>query len=346
MYAGVKKLQLFSTDAIAKANRESIQCRPWLRNETQKSIKLGLHKLTYQKDRQAMKSWQTVIEQIEQATGQDVCLVKVNAMSGGDINQVYHLQGTEQSYFVKLNRADLLAMFEVEALGLQELAGTKTLRIPEAITYGINGEYAFLVLEYVALKSTNQATQQQLGHQLALLHQNSQDYFGWHHDNFIGSNPQQNTRDSHWVSFWQEQRLLAQLELAADNGYTGKIQQLGRQLYQRIPEFFTSYQPQASLLHGDLWSGNAASDTQGQAIIYDPACYYGDRETDIAMTELFGGFGADFYTAYNNTWPLDPGYNRRKTLYNLYHILNHLNLFGSGYLRQAETMLQQLVTTE
>ena len=290
-----------------------------------------------------MNAWQKVIEQIEQATGQNFSLVKVNAMHGGDINQVYHLQGAEQSYFVKLNRASLLTMFEVEALGLQEMAQTKTLRIPDAITYGVTGEHAFLVLEYVALKSTNQATQQQLGQQLAQLHQNRQDYFGWHHDNYIGSNAQKNTRDSDWVHFWQEQRLTAQLKLAAENGYTGQIQQQGEQLCQLIPDFFSSYQPQASLLHGDLWSGNAASDTDGQAIIYDPACYYGDRETDIAMTELFGGFGADFYAAYDEVWPLDSGYKTRKTLYNLYHILNHLNLFGSGYLHQAEAMMQQLI---
>ena len=291
-----------------------------------------------------MNDWQVIIEQIEQATGQNFSLVNANVMHGGDINQVYHLQGAEQSYFVKLNRAELLAMFEVEALGLQELAKTKILRIPEAITYGINGSNAFLVLEYVALKSANSATQQQLGQQLAQLHQNRQDYFGWHHDNFIGSNPQKNNRASDWVNFWQDQRLVAQLQLAADNGYTGKVQQLGEQLYEYIPNFFTSYQPQASLLHGDLWSGNAASDSAGQAIIYDPACYYGDRETDIAMTELFGGFGADFYAAYNEQWPLDSGYKTRKTLYNLYHILNHLNLFGSGYLRQAEAMMQQLIS--
>jgi len=290
-----------------------------------------------------MNDWQTIIEQIELATGQDFSLVKAVQMHGGDINQVYHLQGTQKSYFVKLNRASLLLMFEVEALGLQELAQTNTLRIPEAIVYGVAGEHAFLVLEYVALQSTNSATQRQLGQKLALLHQNRQGYFGWHHDNFIGSNQQKNTRDSDWVNFWREQRLTAQLNLAADNGYTGKIQQQGEQLCQLIPGFFSSYQPQASLLHGDLWSGNAASDAQEQAIIYDPACYYGDRETDIAMTELFGGFGADFYAAYNEVWPLDSAYKVRKTLYNLYHILNHLNLFGSGYLHQAEGMMQQLI---
>ncbi|HIG65978.1 MAG TPA: fructosamine kinase family protein [Methyloprofundus sp.] len=291
-----------------------------------------------------MQAWQAVIRQIEQATEENFNCQKVIAMHGGDINQVYQLQGAEKSYFVKLNRAELLVMFEVEALGLQELAQTKTLRIPETICYGINGSHAFLVLEYVALKSANSTTQRQLGKQLVQLHQTRQDYFGWHHDNFIGSHTQKNTRAGDWVTFWQNQRLQAQLQMAADNGYTGKVQQLGEQLYHYIPDFFSSYQPQASLLHGDLWSGNAASDSSGHAIIYDPACYYGDREADIAMTELFGGFGTDFYAAYNEHWALDADYKARKTLYNLYHILNHLNLFGSGYLRQAEAMMQQLIS--
>ena len=289
-----------------------------------------------------MKLWQTVIEQVEQATGQSLSFVKVDAIQGGDINSAYHLCCVEQSFFVKLNNASLLSMFEVEALGLQEMAHTKTLRIPEPITSGIAGSSAFLVMEYLELSSLRPTSQQELGRQLARLHQTQQAYFGWHHDNFIGSNLQKNTRNNNWVSFWQEQRLNEQLKLAAENGYLGKIQQQGEQLIQLIPEFFTTYQPQASLLHGDLWSGNAAA-TQGVAVIYDPACYYGDREADIAMTELFGGYGAGFYTAYNEVWALDSGYSVRKKLYNLYHILNHLNLFGSGYLHQSEGMMQQLI---
>ena len=290
-----------------------------------------------------MQAWQDVIQQIEQASRQKLSLIEVKALHGGDINRVYLLHCEQMDYFVKINSADLLAMFEVEALGLEELTQTKTLRIPQVITYGVTGGDAFLVMEYVALKAMNSATQKQLGEQLARLHQKQQDYFGWHHDNYIGSNEQKNTRSDNWVSFWQEQRLNEQLKQAADNGYTGTIQQLGKVLIQLIPEFFMGYQPQPSLLHGDLWGGNAASDAEGQAVIYDPACYYGDREADIAMTELFGGYGADFYNAYNDVWALDSGYRSRKKLYNLYHILNHLNLFGSGYLHQAEGMMQQLI---
>ncbi|MCF7970906.1 MAG: fructosamine kinase family protein [Methylococcaceae bacterium] len=290
-----------------------------------------------------MKSWSAVIAKIEQATGQCFALQKVEPMHGGDINRVYRLQSSTQSYFVKLNKADLLMMFEVEALGLHDLASTHTLRIPEPICSGTAGENAFLVLEYVVLHSLSKRSQQQLGEQLARLHQIQQDYFGWHHDNYIGSNLQKNSRKNDWVHFWQEQRLAVQFELAKKNGYTGKLQALGAELYELVPQFFSSYQPSASLLHGDLWSGNASADEQGQAIIYDPACYYGDREADIAMTELFGGYSHDFYAAYDAVWPLDSGYKARKSLYNLYHILNHLNLFGSGYLHQAEVMMQILI---
>ncbi len=290
-----------------------------------------------------MQTWNEVIKQIEIVTGQSLSFVTAEAMHGGDINRAYHLRCEQRSYFIKFNQADLLPMFEVEVLGLNELADTNTLRIPEAIICGIAGEDAFLVMEFVPLQAMSMTTQQLLGQQLAHLHQQPQDFFGWHHDNYIGSNVQKNTRNNNWASFWQEQRLQEQLKLAADNGYTGKVQQLGEQLMHLIPDFFSSYQPQASLLHGDLWSGNAAADTLGNAVIYDPACYYGDREADIAMTELFGGYGSAFYAAYNEVWALDSGYSRRKKLYNLYHILNHLNLFGNGYLHQSEDTMRQLI---
>jgi len=290
-----------------------------------------------------MKSWAAIVSNIEQATGQSFDLQEIESMHGGDINRVYRLQGLTTSYFVKLNKANLLTMFEVEALGLHDLASIHTLRIPEPICSGIAGEDAFLVLEYVALQPLSSRSQQQLGEQLAQLHQVQQDYFGWHHDNYIGSNLQKNARENEWVHFWQEQRLAVQLKLAKQNGYEGKLQLLGAELYELVPQFFSSYQPQASLLHGDLWSGNASADEQGRAIIYDPACYYGDREADIAMTELFGGYSYDFYAAYENVWPLDSGYEARRNLYNLYHILNHLNLFGRGYLHQAEAMMQTLI---
>jgi len=134
-----------------------------------------------------------------------------------------------------------------------------------------------------------------------------------------------------------------QLKLAASNDYGGRLQTQGEKLCANLEPLFSSYQPQPALVHGDLWRGNAAADEQGNPVIYDPACYFGDRETDLAMTELFGGFSPAFYVAYQAVYPLEPGYEIRKTLYNLYHILNHLNLFGHGYLNQAETMMSKLL---
>ena len=290
-----------------------------------------------------MLNWAGVVDSIQNATNETFELLGVDDISGGDINRVYLLKGLESKYFVKINKAELIDMFETEALGLLALSATKTLKIPKVISYGTVENHAFLVLEYIELYSLQGNSSQELGQKLAELHQKKQNYFGWEQDNFIGHNSQKNTQTESWLAFWQEQRLGAQLELAKRNGYLGDLQNLGRDVILRVPDFFENYTPQPSLLHGDLWSGNAAATRSGQAVIYDPACYYGDREADIAMTELFGGFGADFYQAYESIWPLDSGYSKRKSLYNLYHILNHLNLFGRSYLSQSEMMMRKLL---
>lgn len=167
--------------------------------------------------------------------------------------------------------------------------------------------------------------------------------FGFAHDNFIGTTSQPNAWTNDWITFWREQRLGFQLELAACNGYGGELQKLGQQLMERLPELFADYHPIPSLLHGDLWGGNHAYTADESPVIFDPAPYYGDREADMAMTELFGGFDQEFYAAYRAAWPLNAGFATRKVLYNLYHILNHANLFGGGYARQAEGMMRRLL---
>jgi fructosamine-3-kinase len=191
--------------------------------------------------------------------------------------------------------------------------------------------------------SSGSNAMQTFGEQLAAMHQYSKDQFGWHRDNTIGSTHQPNKWNSNWIDFWRDQRLGFQLKLAARNGASRRLINKGEQLQDNLEGFFSDYQPVASLLHGDLWSGNYSITAEGDPVIFDPAVYYGDREADIAMTELFGGFGQDFYSAYNNVWPLDDGYKIRKTFYNLYHILNHFNLFGGGYASQAEGMLERLL---
>jgi protein-ribulosamine 3-kinase len=286
---------------------------------------------------------QNLLPHLQHITGQELSDCRLNAIGGGDINAAYQLTHANASWFIKVNRPEMDFMFEAEAAGLTEIKDLKVIRVPNVITHGRHGQYSFLVLEHIPLSRLSGQAAPSLGRQLAELHRQQQPWFGWHIDNTIGSTDQINTRNDNWVDFWRQQRLLKQMEFAADNGYYGKVQQLGERLADKLDIFFSSYQPNPSLLHGDLWGGNAAADAQGQPVIFDPACYYGDREADLAMTELFGGYPSSFYDAYQETYPLDPGYSTRKTLYNLYHILNHLNLFGSSYLHQAESMLGRLL---
>jgi len=290
-----------------------------------------------------MANFDPIVRHIEQATGQTIQQQRVSSVSGGGINSSYHLETNNNSYFFKTNKPTLSAMFEAEAQGLQELASLNCVRIPDVICFGQTKEYSYIIIEYIDCHSLSHASNQLLGQQLAQLHQHPQANFGWHIDNTIGSTPQYNDRDHDWVSFLKQQRMLPQLEFIKKNGFASQLYEKGQKLTASLEVFFETYSPQASLLHGDLWSGNAAADEFDKPVIFDPACYYGDREADIAMTELFGGFNNDFYQAYHAEYPLDNGYKTRKTLYNLYHILNHVNLFGGGYAGQASSMIDQLL---
>lgn len=264
------------------------------------------------------------------------------AVGGGDINQAYRLEGADGTrYFLKLNDAQHHAMFIAEADGLAAIGATHTLRVPAVIAHGVEGGHSFLILEHLALGSRGQA--RQLGTQLAAMHRCTNARFGFARDNFIGTTAQPNGWEDDWINFWREQRLGHQLRLAAHNGYGGQLQKTGARLLDALPAFFAGYTPQPALLHGDLWGGNHAFLADGTPAIFDPAAYYGDRECDIAMTELFGGYAGEFYAAYRAAWPLDAGYAVRRDLYNLYHVLNHANLFGGGYARQAEGTMQRLL---
>ncbi|KAB2312321.1 fructosamine kinase family protein [Betaproteobacteria bacterium SCN2] len=262
-------------------------------------------------------------------------------LGGGCINQAHLLEGCGQRYFLKSNRAALADMFAAEARGLAELEAAQALRVPHPVATGSADGASFLVLEYLQLGSGGDSAA--LGRQLARQHRKVAPAFGWDRDNTIGSTPQINVRTDDWPAFLRDRRLGFQLRLAEQNGLDPKLQDLGAQLLARLGEFFAGYRPAPSLLHGDLWGGNAAFTTSGEPVVFDPAVYYGDREADLAMTELFGGFDPRFYAAYREAWPLDPGYATRKTLYNLYHVLNHANLFGGGYVGQAESMLRRLL---
>jgi len=236
-------------------------------------------------------------------------------------------------------------MFAAEVRALQALSATDAVRAPTVITLGSTEDHAFLVLEYLDLAALDQQGGNRLGTALAQLHRVAGDSFGWDGDNFIGATPQINTPHPSWPHFFGERRLRPQLELALRNGMDKALAAKGDAIIERVGGLFIDYRPVASLLHGDLWSGNAAQCSDGAPVIFDPACYYGDRETDIAMAELFGGFPTSFFAAYRAAWPLDSGYEMRKPLYNLYHILNHFNLFGGAYLGQAQRMIEGLLKT-
>ena len=283
---------------------------------------------------------------ISKKTQRPFTLRATTPVSGGSINEAYRLEGADGArYFLKLNEAKQLPMFVAEAGGLNEIAATQTIHVPHPIAHGVAGKQSYLVLEHLELSSRGNA--HLLGEQLAALHRCTSANFGFAQDNFIGTTPQPNAWPKNgkadWINFWRDQRLGFQLRLAAQNGYGGQLQRLGEKLSDALPAFFVAYTPQTSLLHGDLWSGNHAFLADGMPTIFDPATYYGDRECDLAMTELFGGYPAEFYVAYRAAYPLDSGYASRRDLYNLYHILNHANLFGGGYAKQAEQMIQRLL---
>jgi fructosamine-3-kinase len=293
-----------------------------------------------QLDERTLKAIAATLREI---TGTPFTPRHVHTVGGGCINSAYRLEDAGRDYFVKLNRRESLPMFEAEAEGLRAIAATATVRVPRPVGTGLAGSLAYLILEYLPLRPGHGASDRLLGWQLAGLHRIEQSCFGWTRDNTLGSTPQPNPLSADWVDFWAQHRLGFQLRLAAERGYGGRLQRRGEELLARLGELLAGHAPKPSLLHGDLWGGNAASDDRGRPVIFDPACYHGDRETDLAMTELFGGFGPDFYAAYRDAYPLDAGYATRKILYNLYHVLNHLNLFGGGYLGQAEAMAERLL---
>jgi fructosamine-3-kinase len=289
-----------------------------------------------------MSLWENIRSDIEAATGVSASLDQHGTVGGGCINQAVRVRYGDTTYFVKLNAASGHDMFAAEARGLEELRQCSALKIPEPVCFGNDGQSAWLVMENLELGG--HGCNAGMGEGLAAMHRITRDEYGWDIDNTIGSTPQENAWMDDWLDFWRERRLRFQLELAVGNGAGHGVLSKGEALIDVFPRLFDGYTPQASLLHGDLWSGNYACTGAGGPAIFDPAVYYGDREADLAMTELFGGFGRDFYAAYNDAWPLDSGYRVRKTLYNLYHILNHFNLFGGGYLGQAQRMIDSLLS--
>ncbi len=285
--------------------------------------------------------WQAVKKSISDNTRYHLRDYRLARLSGGNINQAWHLSDREKQYFVKTNRGDLLYMFEAERAGLEEIHQSQAIRVPEVIGCGAVANHSFIVMEFLEIGGI--ADDSLLAHQLASMHRCTRDQFGFHIDNTIGSTAQINTNDESWVEFWRTQRLGFQLDLAVKNRLDREMIARGEALSEVVAQFFSSYRPVASLLHGDLWSGNWGADNGGNPIIFDPACYYGDHEADLAMMELFGQPGRRFFDAYDEVFSIDAGYTTRRDLYNLYHILNHANLFGGHYSSSARNLIDKLL---
>ncbi|MFQ5982098.1 MAG: fructosamine kinase family protein [Woeseiaceae bacterium] len=286
-----------------------------------------------------MPDWQSIFA----ALREDGVSVTGNPRSvgGGDISAAWRIETREAPLFVKTGGSESFDMFEAEAEGLSELGGANAVRVPEVRGCGLAADGAYLAIEWIEFERPSGKTEQVFGQQLAEMHRHCKDKYGWHRDNTIGLTPQLNQWCDNWVEFFREHRLGFQLQLAETNGFSGELQAAGRKLNDNLEGLFHDYEPPVSLLHGDLWGGNWAA-TKGQPVIFDPAVYYGDRESDIAMTQLFGGFGRQFYAAYQQSWPMEAGYEDRLKLYQLYHVLNHLNLFGSAYIGRAMQLIRGL----
>lgn len=289
-------------------------------------------------------AWSDISAGISRSLGRPFTARTNTPVAGGCINTAAVIASGNDRFFVKLNSASRLAMFEAEADGLEALAAARTVRVPSVVCAGTAGPHSFLALEYLDMIPPGPLTARSLGLHLAEMHSVPQAYFGWKRDNTIGATLQPNERCASWPEFYRRYRLQHQLALAGRAQHRARgLQEKGERLCGNLDRFFTGYTPYPSLLHGDLWSGNFSALADDEPVVFDPAVYFGDRETDIAMTELFGGFDAGFYQAYSATLPLDPGYEVRRNLYKLYHVLNHLNLFGPGYASQAENLMDVLL---
>lgn len=287
--------------------------------------------------------WDDIARSIADAVAAPFRIESRAGIGGGCINAAFRIDGGGRTYFVKTNAPSALDMFAAEAAGLAEIGRSRTVRVPQPVCHGGNRQAAWLVLEWIDFRGAQRDSNRALGRALAALHRMTAPQFGWQRDNTIGATPQINALCSNWNEFWREHRLGYQLALAAKNGAPKSLLAKGERLARDFPVLLEGCAVKPALLHGDLWGGNAGFDATGTPLIFDPAVYYGHREADLAMTELFGGFGADFHAAYREAYPLDAGYPTRRQLYNLYHVLNHYNLFGSGYARQAESMVDYLL---
>ena len=290
-----------------------------------------------------MERFAAIAREITALTGTRCALGPQRRVTGGSINECYCWTGDAGAMFVKVGALEARAMFAAEAAGLAELEWAHAVRVPRVLASGHTERAAFLALEWIEAGVAEPDCEARLGTELAALHGVTAPRFGWVRDNTIGRTPQANAVSDDWAEFFRERRLRPQLELAAAHGFADLLATPGERLLESVHVLLAGHRPAASLLHGDLWGGNWFASASGEPVLFDPAVYYGDRETDLAMTRLFGGFGERFYQAYQAAAPLAPAAQGRGELYNLYHVLNHANLFGGGYARQARAIIERLL---
>jgi fructosamine-3-kinase len=291
-----------------------------------------------------MEPFAALAREIAVLTGSACASAPERSVAGGSINTCYFWPGDGAPMFVKVGPRAAHTAFTAEADGLRELHAARALRVPQVLASGVADTAAFLALEWIERGPGGAACERRLGEGLAVLHTATAARFGWWRDNTIGRTPQANAWSADWTEFFRERRLRPQLALGEQRGFPRRLSERGGRLLEALPALLGGHRPGPSLLHGDLWGGNWLATTAGEPVLFDPAVYYGDRETDLAMTHLFGGFGAAFYRAYESAAPLPAGAATRAELYNLYHVLNHANLFGGGYAAQAQSTIDRLLS--
>lgn len=274
-------------------------------------------------------------------TGPPLRILSASPVGGGCINQCFRLGTTHSDYFLKFNHNQAYpGMFEKESLGLSMLSESNTIRVPGVIHHAIAEPYALLLLEFVSNGTRKPGFWEQFGYSLAGLHKHTSASFGLEYDNYIGSLPQKNQQQPDWAGFFIAERLEPMVKMARDEGkINSQYVRLFEQFYGRLKSLVPGEKP--ALLHGDLWSGNFMTDEQGNPCLVDPAVYYGHRETDLAMTRLFGGFQAAFYQSYAEAFPLEKGWEDRMDIHNLYPLMVHVNLFGGGYALDVKRILER-----
>ncbi len=282
--------------------------------------------------------WQAALSKY---TLQDVAIERVSIVGGGSINEARVIHTNLGSYFAKINDAEKFpGMFEAECQGLQFLSEHSEFAIPTPIHAGRTGSSQWLIMEHLSGAQRKPEYWAQFGQRLAGMHKRSNTFFGLERSNYLGSLVQYNEPCDTWPEFYRTQRLLPQMQLAREQGKLSTQMERGfERLFAKLDDFFPPEPPAA--LHGDLWSGNFMTNKQGEASIFDPAVYYGHREMDLAMTHLFGGFDEQLYAAYHEEYPLEPGWEERVHVANLYPLMAHVNLFAGSYVTEVNAVLRK-----